>query len=173
MCVCVRVCLQNGESPLSQCNKLRMIRPMSLVMHSPLPKPSLWQIQKWWPPTREHCAVCVCVCVAELITEIKVSNYAELIIALQSPWYAQQFVHPPVAVWRTVRPKLPLAASAPRGLSVSRELPSQSHSRSAHLLISAQHPLLPPGEGEWEMGLAREKQRSRRHFLHFYTWYSF
>lgn len=35
--------------------------------------------------------------------------------------------------------KCPSAVSKPKGVSVSRELPSQSHSRSAHLLILHQH----------------------------------
>lgn len=33
--------------PPSRCNKLKMIQPMSLLTHGPLPKPSLWPVQRW------------------------------------------------------------------------------------------------------------------------------
>ncbi len=44
--VCVCVCMQDSEYLLWLCNKLKMIQPMSLLMPSPLPKPSLWKIQR-------------------------------------------------------------------------------------------------------------------------------
>lgn len=48
MCMCVCMCACRAVNTfLWECNKLKMIQPLSLFMYSPMSKPSLWQIQRW------------------------------------------------------------------------------------------------------------------------------